>query len=105
MRGLLLGGLLERVHAATLRIGLTEHVLDRRVLARRVDALQHDKQRTLVLRVQTLLQLGDAIRQHRELTLGLHRAVEVVRIRGVVLGELDPLARLDPVARKIGRHV
>ena len=51
VRELLAGGLLERVHAHARRVRAAQDVLDRAVLARRVDALQDDQQRALLLGV------------------------------------------------------
>jgi hypothetical protein len=67
VRRLLGSRLLECVAAHALRVGATEDVLDGRVLARGVDALQDDQDGARFLGVEPRLQVGDPAHQRREL--------------------------------------
>ena len=102
MRQLLAGRLLEGVDAHAGRVGAAQDVLDGAVLAGGVDALEHDEQRALLLRVQPLLQAGDLLAQPARTRARPRPRAEAAGVRGVVLGEREALARLDPVAREVG---
>jgi hypothetical protein len=92
-RRLLEGGDLDRlgIHAA-------HHVLDRAVLARRVDALQHQQDAVRVLGGEPVLVVGEQLRPVRE------------QGRGLVLGHLAGVAgivvpaQLDGAARRHGER-
>ena len=62
---LLVGRLLEAVHAHAGRVGAAEHVGDRGVLAGGVDALQDHEQRALLLGVEARLEVGDVLDEAR----------------------------------------
>jgi len=55
------GGRLEGVHLASLRVDARHHVLDRAVLAGGVHRLKDEQQRPAVLRVETVLQRGQRL--------------------------------------------
>ena len=99
MRRLLVGGLLERVHAHALRVGAAQHVGDGGVLAGGVDPLQYDEQRALLLRVHASLQVGDLVDEAGELVTGVVGVVVGAGVGGVLVGERHLHPGLDPVQR------
>ena len=101
MRELLVGRLLEGVDPHAGGVRAAQDVLDRAVLAGRVDALQHDQQRALLLRVQALLQVGDLLDQPAVLALDLLRR-RARRCRRVGSASEKRSLRLDAVAREVG---
>src|SRR5262245_5234152 len=87
-------GRLEREHLAAGRVDAREHVLDDAVLAGRVHALEEEQRGPAVLRVETLLQLAQALDAVRQARLGRVLA-DPARVARIDVGELEALARLD----------
>ena len=82
---------LERMHLAALRIDAGHHVLDDAVLAGRIHRLEHDQHRPAVLRVEPLLQIGEAL------------DVRLEHLLGLVLVDIEAcgVARVESASRKL----
>ena len=104
---LLRGRLLEREHLAALGIHAGHHVLDRRILARRVHGLEHEQERPVILGVELLLESGQLGHAPLE-QLARSRLVlrfEVADVGGVVALQPEALAVGDPVRRDEPRNL
>ena len=93
---------LERRHGAAHRVERAHHVLDRAVLAGRVDPLEDDQDRVLLLGPEPVLEVGQAVEALLELAAG-RRLVAAVGRAGVDVGEADLRAGLDPEELAEGR--
>src|SRR4029079_15850211 len=77
------------MHIASLRIYALHDVLDDTVLARRVHRLENQQHRPAILRVEPLLQLGQALDPFLQEVLGLLLLdIEVVGIAGIPILEM-----------------
>ena len=78
------------MHLAALRIDARHDVLDRAVLAGRVHGLKDQQHRPAVLRVEPLLQLGQALDPLRQQVLGLVLFdIEVIGVAGIPVLEAE----------------
>ena len=94
---------LERLHVAALRIEAGEHAPDRAVLARRVEALQHEQHRAGALGVEPPVQDAEPIGQRGQLRLGpALRRCRAGR-RSDAAGEIRLRSGLDPARVAHGR--
>ena len=104
---LLMARRLEGMHLAALRIDAGHHVLDGAVLARCIHRLEDCQHRPAILRVELLLQRGEALHsvcEHR-LGFGLFE-VETTGVGRVVIGEPELVRLVDTeTAERLGeRH-
>src|SRR5438093_559622 len=86
---LFLGGHLERPDAAPGRIESRHDVADRAVFPAGIHGLKHDEQGTLVLGVEEILELGEALDALLEDCVGVPPAPESRRGLGIVVRERD----------------
>jgi hypothetical protein len=93
------GRLLERPDLHGLRVDPAHHVLDRAVLARRVDALQHQQQAERVLGGQPVLVTGEQLHPLGQQAGRLRPGHLPGVTRVVVAVELDLAARRDAQRR------
>ena len=87
------------MHLAALRVDAAHHVLDDAVFAGGVHRLQHDQHRPAVVRVEPLLQFGeafDAVSQHRLRFFLVDR--QTAAFGGIVLGQAEIVRLVDTEA-------
>jgi hypothetical protein len=85
---------LERGDNAALRVERLHHLLDGAVLARRVDALEHDQHRSLGLCPEAILKIGQARQLPRRLDLCIV-LVPPVLVRRIDRRQVDLGSRFD----------
>ena len=89
MSELLMCWLLEAGNLDSLRIGAADHVTDHTVFAGRVEALQHDQQRTLAFGIKPVLQFGETLHVTRDFGRRARVALVLALVAGVDIGQLD----------------
>ena len=95
MRPLLGRRRLERRHLAALRVQPGHDVADRAVLARRINALQHDEHRTLLFGVEPELQVRESLDVLLQRLFRLGLVPVTGRGVGIAALEFRILARFD----------
>ncbi len=89
--------LLEREHLASLRIDSRHHVLDNAVLATGVHPLKNDQRGPAILRIEFVLQFGQALHSADQLRLRALFRFHAIGVAGIEILQAKFAAVLDAI--------